>query len=148
MSRILGILGLAVAFAGCQAQNPYSVFGPQRVPTPGMQTPAPYYPPTAGAAAAASPPSAGAATGRQSVSADSPPRSLSAPKSTEAGDREPIRIVENPAPAARTAAAPKSAGGAAPPPTRDKSSSTHRRDDSIAPAVFEATAETGQWKSR
>ena len=96
-----------VVATGCQVQNPYAAFGPATVPPPGMQTPAPYYPPTTPAIAA--PPKSGPSTGsRASISAESTPL-VATPRPSvvaEASDREPIRIVENPAPIARTATAP------------------------------------------
>ena len=161
MSRVLGMVGIAAALAGCQAQNPYSAFGPNRVPPPGMQSPAPYYPAGATAAPAAAPASAGAATtGRLSVSAKSSAPSSPIASRAQTSGEDAIRIVENPAPAARTAAAggTRSAGAApaaaapssSPPavPTREKSSSIDRKDVEVAQAAYETAAAPGQWKSR
>ena len=107
MQRALAGLAAIVVATGCQVQNPYAAFGPATVPPPGMQAPAPYYPPATPANAA--PPKNGPATGsRASISAESTPLALTPRPGlvAEASDREPIRIVENPAPVTRTAAAP------------------------------------------
>ena len=156
MKRQVAMLGAAVLLAGCQAQNPYALFGPNRVPTPGMQAPAPYYPANASAAPATNANSA--IGGRTSVSVATPAPGTSSMTMTDAGDKEPIRIVENPAPAARTATsgATRSAGtpadaspsNGAPPATSGKSSRIFRSDPSVAPAAFESAATPGQWKSR
>jgi hypothetical protein len=154
MKRAMALALLAV-LTGCQSQNPYSMFGPNRVPTPGTQGQAPYYPATPGAAAGG--------VSRPSISADSsaPPvssRSLAA----DSSDKEPIRIVENPAPAARTATsgATRNSGSSAAPsggqqaePTRDKSSRSGRASETVVPASFESAAvesasAAGAWKSR
>src|SRR5262245_35698619 len=102
MKRLTVALGVTALLAGCQAQNPYSMFGPNRVPTPGMQAPAPYYPATAGSTTAP----AAQPTSRPSISVASPAPSAPAATISDAGDQEPIRIVENPGPAARTATSP------------------------------------------
>src|SRR5262245_49421225 len=106
LQSLIGMAAWAL-LAGCQAQHPFAASGPARVPPPGMDSPAPYYPPPSGAIAAppkASPPAMGS---RASISAETAPLATSSPGiAADPADREPIRIVENPAPAARTAAAP------------------------------------------
>jgi hypothetical protein len=157
----VALIGAAVMLGGCQAQNPYALFGSQRVPTPGMQTPAPYYPANASAAPAAN--STGtAASGRLSVSASAAP-SQAAVTISDAGDKQPIQIVENPAPAARTAntGATRSAGTPLTPaasspastaplaPTSGKSSRLIRTDSNVAPASYEqAAAPSTGWRVR
>jgi hypothetical protein len=140
---------LLAALSGCQTQNPYSMFGPNRVPTPGPQSTVPYYPPMPGAAASGS---------RPSVSADAPaPIAPTKSLTAAASDKEAIRIVENPSPAARTATsgATRSAGSSAIPapaapatPSNEKSSRTIRADGNVVPASFESGSAAGQWKSR
>jgi hypothetical protein len=170
MQRALAGMAVIAVATGCQVQNPYAAFGPATVPPPGMQTPSPYYPPTTPALAA--PPKSGPSAGsRASISAESTPLAL-APRAgivAEASDREPIRIVENPAPVARTAAAPSRSatpagqtpsGGpistqpspapATTPPSRPfgtapapgGASTNYTLDRSVAPATFQATPAT------
>jgi len=159
MLRALVLFGV-VALAGCQSQNPYALFGPHRVPTPGIGTPAPYYPANVSAAPGAATPTAGS-TGRVSVSADAaPPLSATTSAAANSADKEQIRIVENPQPAVRTAASPRSpgtsgtiatppSGSALPPSTSGKSSQSTRTDTSVTPAGYEQPAPaTGQWKAR
>jgi hypothetical protein len=187
MQRLLAIIALMAISVGCQAENPFAFFGPARVPAPGAQSQAPYYPPTGSASTqpigstavpAASPlaRSSSAATVRPSVSADNT-MSVSSGSSfvTDAGDREPIRIVENPSPAARTATAPAFGNGSAPPgatpstispppqnnnrgyttpSTSGKMSGNSGRDSSVAPASYEQSlapqmgGPSGQWRAR
>ena len=154
MVRTWMLLVAATSLVGCQSQNPYAWFGPHRVPTPGQPTPAPYYPATASAATPT----------RTSISAESPPSAAST-TIADAGDKQPIRIVENPAPAARTADAgtTRSAGSNAapangspinlgPPPATNGKSSRASSDPGIQRASYEqpaaTTASAGQWKSR
>jgi hypothetical protein len=102
MQRTLLLTG-ALALAGCQSQSPYAVIGPPTVPAPRSAQAPPYYPPLAGGGAPALP-----ASTRPSVSVDRQSELAASPGalSAEPADREPLRIVENPAAAARTAAAP------------------------------------------
>jgi hypothetical protein len=103
--RVLGSLVAIALLAGCQSQSPFAAFGPPTVPAP-TTSQAPYYPPSAtvpqrgGSSAAATPQ-------RMSVSAEAPAPApqLRGTILAEAGDREPIRVVENPQASARTAAA-------------------------------------------
>ncbi len=153
MLRGLACGCLVMALAGCQAQNPYAAFGPHRVPPPGMQTPAPYYPaggaapPAAGPAAAA-----GAKSGRVSVSVSQPASaSTAAVSADDVAAQPPIRIVENPAPAAapRTSnTAPPAVPASAAPSGAGKSSQIDRADSRLAPAAYESAATAGQWKAR
>jgi hypothetical protein len=105
MKRVLLLL-VILAMGGCQSQNPYAAFGPQRVPAPTTSEALPYYPPTAATNAAERGSATTAAPSpRMSVSAEG--GASTAPRGTFAADpadREPIRVVENPA-AARTASA-------------------------------------------
>src|SRR4029079_17522931 len=104
MTRMILLLFAAALAAGCQTQNPYAAFGPGKVPSPTTSQP-PYYPPAAGPRLPSS--ASSGASPRLSVSAEgatsNPPPSRFV---GEAGDREPIRIVENPATTARTASVP------------------------------------------
>jgi hypothetical protein len=108
MQRVVILILAPLCLAGCQVQDPFAVFGPQRVPAPSTVQSSPYYPPTAGAA---KPPPLASAAGspRLSVSAESAPLPLLVPTprlAAEPGDAEQIRIVENPNPPTRTATVP------------------------------------------
>ena len=110
MPRVL-LIAMLVAATGCQTQNPFAAIGPHTVPAPTTGQALPYYPPTVtgGAPAAANTPggasTAAAKPARLSVSAEGTPSAIAPPSAivAEAADREPIRIVESNAPAARTA---------------------------------------------
>lgn len=167
MVRALGRFCLVILVAGCQAQNPYAPFGPPTIPAPAANQ-LPYYPPDAANAAAAP---AATAT-RPSISVSGPSSDL--PRSTvtsNAADREPIRIVENPDPT-RTAdsrrgkpqpqpvARPQSGQPAPAPPQSPLRNATGQRSrpdaavqpashQSASPAVFQETAPaTGAWRQR
>jgi hypothetical protein len=168
MVRVLGWLCLPVLVAGCQAQNPYAPFGPPTVPAPAANQ-LPYYPP-GGVSQAAQP---AATNTRPSVSVSGP--SGSAPRgsiTTDAADREPIRIVENAAPT-RTAdsgrgksqppaalqpiAPPRNLPSAPVNPPRNASGQNARLDSAVKPANYDAVAPsgfreaapaTGQWRAR
>lgn len=176
MRRIL-ILSCAAALAGCQSQNPYAFFGPTRVPPPGATSPAPYYPDaSAGPAIASTGTSAGQgpaapiapASARPTLSADAMPSASSSSSSfaTDASDLEPIKIVENPVPAQRTASVPPPRSNSLPPqpasipptfgqppsappaaPASGKSTSTAPKSG-VVPAAFFESAPQGQWKAR
>jgi hypothetical protein len=159
MPRLLALVGLLAATAGCQARNPYAAFGPATVPPPGMQAPPPYYPPSGAAAALETPTTSPAEPPLSASVADAtspPPRSAF---TADASDREPIRIVENPQPAARTARGSGSSLVSPPPPPPATAPpggvSRVRMDPSVAgasysqdgPALIESPA-TGQWRPR
>jgi hypothetical protein len=119
MKRVLLLWG-AIALGGCQVQNPFAAFGPPRVPAPTTAESLPYYPPTATATQRTSP-ATPAASPRLSVSAEGNsvaqvPRSRFV---ADPADREPIRIVDNPAAATRTASsAARTAAPAVSPPVQ------------------------------
>ena len=119
MERVLLLPVAAALLAGCQSQNPFVAFGPPTVPSPTTSQTAPYYPPTA-IGPKQTTANAPFASPRISVSAEgnsAPPL----PRSSfvaDPADREPIRVVENPSPPTRTAAAtgrgPKTGNGQPP----------------------------------
>ena len=171
MQRTGVVIAASLLLAGCQAQNPFAAFGPARVPPPGMDATAPYYPPSPGTIAAPPSQSSPATGTRASISAPSSPLGSSSPSIVaEPADREPIRIVENPAPAARTAAvparSPAPASGsntppASPPSTRPAgptaptsgASSSFRWDQNVTPSSYQTPAAStdasiGQWRPR
>jgi hypothetical protein len=89
--------------AGCQSQSPFAAFGSATVPAPKTTQSAPYYPPNP----TASTPTAETrvASPRLSVSAEDR-SAIAIPRSkflADPADREPIRIVDNPSAATRTA---------------------------------------------
>jgi hypothetical protein len=173
MTRIVVLLTAAALSAGCQTQNPYAAFGPGKVPPPTTSQP-PYYPPAAGPRLPSS--ASSGASPRLSVSAEGPSGSPS--RSTfaaDAGDREPIRIVENPATTARTASVPARVSSPAntqpapppgsivpqssPQPSRAppaKSSGISRIDAAVKPAGYqqpagafvETPSASGGWRAR
>jgi Prokaryotic membrane lipoprotein lipid attachment site len=182
MKRVFALVGALATLAGCQSQNPYAAFGPATVPPPGLQTP-PYYPPSVGAATTSAPGTAAAPAAtstRPSVSAEGTLSSTAAGSAfvADPADREPIRVVENPAPAARTAqqrsstspavgpsSAPAGSSPAynrapgyvpAPSPTSGQGSSNFRPDRTVTPAGYQQTlgplvetpADAGQWRAR
>lgn len=195
MRHLLSIIAALAIFSGCQSPNPFAVFGPSTVPPPGVPSPTPYYPQGSSAIASSSGansapagiPSSPPVSGSASVT--SPRLSVSAADSTSSRapgtnfvadplDREPIRIVENPAAAARTAAVPQPVSKPTPsnatpsgvlPPTNSpsgitpappggsfKTSASVRNDPNVAPATFqspagpfvESPAGNGQWRVR
>src|SRR6476660_176597 len=107
MDRLLLLLtAILTAGAGCKTNNPVAAFGPPTVPAPKTLQAPPYYPGGANPTGALSaPPSA---SGRLSVSAEgnSPSTLARSTNRSEPAEREPIRIVENPSAATRTAAVP------------------------------------------
>src|SRR5439155_12161066 len=108
MERLLVLLTVSATAAGCQMRSPLAAFGPPTVPAPTTLQSAPYY--LSPSAATSRQAALGSRSGgsRLSVSAEgnsSPPLARSAARS-EPADREPIRIVENPSMATRTAAVP------------------------------------------
>jgi hypothetical protein len=109
MTRGFTLLVALAMFAGCQTQNPLAAFGPATIDAPRSAQAPPYYPPTTLTGDKTSSPSSGAtstaATPRLNVSAETV--ALSVPQKTTAqqADQEPIRIVENPTAAAKTASA-------------------------------------------
>lgn len=109
MIRAFSMLSAAALLVGCQAQNPFAMFGPATVPAPGAQSPSPYYPTgTPQGPIAASGSTGTAASKLPSVSGE--PSTLAAPSNrfvTDPADKQAIRIVENPAAAARLATAPR-----------------------------------------
>jgi hypothetical protein len=171
--RLAGMAAV-VLLTGCQAQNPFAAFGPARVPPPGMDSPAPYYPPTPSTIAAPPKTSSPSAGSRASISAEPTPLATAASTSiiAEAADKDPIRIVENSSPAARTATAPTRATDAtrsaipttAAPPSASPANSPgtlapssgasnrYRLDQSVAPSSYQTPATSdaapGQWRAR
>src|SRR5262245_3208195 len=170
------ILSTSALLAGCQSYNPLAVFGPATVPAPGSSQSQPYYPSTVAKSNSAAP----SVLTRPSVSAENgSPAPVRGPMVTaNAGDREPIRIVENPSPT-RTAAAPSRSQSPAPgkattpaqapvgtpalpanplPSSKPGASpqSRFRADPAVAPASYqpsagafsERPAEAGQWRAR
>ena len=170
------ILSAIAVLPGCQSYNPLAVFGPATVPAPGSSQSQPYYPPSVAKTDRAT----ASASTRPSVSAEGgPPVAVHGRTVTaDAGDREPIRVVENSSPT-RTAAAPSrgnspAAGKAAIPastpvgspalptnslPSGKPTSSPQSRlqaDPMVAPASYQPSpaafsarpAETGQWRAR
>ena len=109
---VLLMSAMALLAAGCQTQNPFAAVGPATVPAPSTGQTLPYYPPNVTGASPAVPTAANPAV---AVPASAPRVSVSAEGTRSApahsaivadpADREPIRIVENGAPAARTASA-------------------------------------------
>jgi hypothetical protein len=161
MRRLLPLIIAASAAAGCKSNNTFAPFGPQTVPAPAtLQTP--YYPPTSATTQPTKSPSE-----RLSVSAQTQPivSSSIAKTAPEPADREPIRIVENPAAAARmatansrsTAPANSSAQPVQPlaPPSKtaappvDPRRSSVIYDPGVRQAAFEqAQPAAGQWRAR
>jgi hypothetical protein len=158
MRRLLPLIIATWVAAGCKSNSAFAPLGPPTVPAPAtLQTP--YYPPTSAATQPGKAPSE-----RISVSAETQPiASSSIAKSTpEPADREPIRIVENPATAARMATAnsrgatPASSGAqpAQPLPKTSAPPVDPRRSSVIYdPGVRQTGHEqmqptTGQWRAR
>jgi len=104
VSRVLLLLGI-VSCVGCQSADPLAVFGPYKVPPPTTAQVSPYYPPTG--TTAGQPPDQ-ATSPRLSISVETPPPPISGTRfATDPIDRHPIRVVENPSAATRTATAPQ-----------------------------------------
>jgi hypothetical protein len=104
MWRMLLLVIAIGSAAGCQAQNPYAAFGPPTIAAPTTTHGQPYYPPAAAPQRAN--PNAIPPNQRLSVSAETTPIAQ-VPRTSVAADpadRAPIRVVENAAAAARTAA--------------------------------------------
>jgi hypothetical protein len=109
MIRAFSMLSAAALLFGCQAQNPFAMFGPATVPAPGAQSPSPYYPTGAPQGAIAASGSTGT-TASKLPSVSGEPSTLAAPSNrfvADPTDKQAIRIVENPAAAARLATAPR-----------------------------------------
>jgi hypothetical protein len=115
MERVVVAAAILLA-AGCQAQNPFAAIGPSKVAPPATSQALPYYPAggagvASGRGGAGAGPAAAERPARISVSAEGAART-GPPQNTivaEPADREPIRIVENPSGAARTANAARNA---------------------------------------
>jgi hypothetical protein len=166
--RVATLICAIVLATGCQVQNPLAAFSP-RIASP-TTSQAPYYPPSATAPQPAR--AAVSASPRLSVSAETnaaPPPS-SRTLIADATDREPIRVVENPA-GARTASSGNRtsapAGNQAPrtlPPInaipRQPGSAPQSRNivsDAVVmpaayqqniPAFTESAPASGQWRAR
>jgi hypothetical protein len=101
---------VVVTLWGCHAQNPYSLWGPSKVPPPSQAQTLPYYPPgtslgssthgqagTTGSSGTAQGSRTAASTSRQALSRSSQGESLAEQETItiEPEDRQPIRVVEN-----------------------------------------------------
>lgn len=169
MVRLHRWLWVPLLLAGCQAQSPYTPFGPPTVPAPASNQ-LPYYPP-AGATGAV--PQSAAASSRPSISVGEASLPAARPAtSVDSADRETIRIVENQAPprtaSARKSGAPQSnapqsapasqpAGSTTPISTGNKTSGRAQVDPAVTPAAYqqrvnggfvEQPAATGSWRIR
>jgi hypothetical protein len=105
----LGLLLLVLSnSAGCQSADPLAAFGPYKVPPPTTAHVSPYDPPTVtpSTTTRAEQPVEKVASPRAFVSVETLPFSTSPARlATDPADRQPIRVVENPAATTRTAAA-------------------------------------------